>query len=49
MSYFEKRAGEVREIASRIEATDKEIDDMVFELYGLTKEERTVVLESNKK
>ena len=49
MSYFEKRASEVREIASRIEATDKEIDDMVFELYGLTEEERRVVLESNRK
>ncbi len=46
MSYFEKRASEVREIASRIEATDKEIDEMVFELYGLTEDERKVVLES---
>lgn len=45
MSYFHKRSAEVREIASRIEATDKEIDEMVFELYGLTEEERRVVLE----
>jgi hypothetical protein len=49
MSYFEKRASEVREIANRIEATDKEIDEMVFDLYGLSEEERRVVLESNPK
>lgn len=46
MNYFEKRASEVREIVSRIETTDKEIDEMVFELYGLTEEERRVVLEA---
>ncbi len=49
MSYFGKRKTEMREIVNRIDATDKEIDKMVFELYGLTEEERKVVLESNGK
>lgn len=46
MSYFEKRATEVRAIASQIEATDKEIDEMVFDLYGLTEDEKRVVINS---
>jgi tRNA1(Val) A37 N6-methylase TrmN6 len=46
MKYFDKRKSEVRDIAAKIEATDKEIDEMVFELYWLTEEERKVVLES---
>jgi hypothetical protein len=49
MAYFDKRATEVRDIVSRIAATDCEIDDMVFELYGLSDEEKRVVLESNGK
>lgn len=49
MSYFGKRKTEMNEIASRIDATDKEIDEMVFELYGLTEEERKVVLGSSEK
>ena len=49
MFYFDKRKSEVRDIVARIEATDKEIDEMVFELYGLTEEEKKVVLESNGK
>lgn len=49
MNYFEKRSMEVREIVSRIEATDKEIDEMVFELYGLNEEEKRIILESNGK
>ena len=46
MAYFDKRKSEVSALVARIETTDKEIDDMVFELYGLTQEEREVVLES---
>lgn len=46
MSYFDKRKTEICDIVARIDTTDKEIDDMVFELYGLTEEERMVVLES---
>ena len=49
MTYFNKRKSEVRDIVARIDATDKEIDEMVFELYGLSEEEKRVVLESNKK
>ncbi len=32
-----------RLIELQIEATDREIDDLVFDLYGLTPEERAVV------
>ena len=49
MTYFDKRKSEVSALVARIEATDTEIDEMVFELYGLTEEERKVVLESNGK
>ena len=49
MAYFDKRKSEVSALVARIDATDREIDDMVFELYGLTAEEKKVVLESNGK
>lgn len=46
MSYFETRRAEVRAIDAEIRKTDNEIDNMVFDLYGLTEEERRVVLNS---
>ena len=49
IAYFDKRKSEVSALVARIDATDREIDDMVFELYGLTAEEKKVVLESNGK
>jgi hypothetical protein len=49
MTYFDKRKAEVCDIVAKIETTDKEIDEMVFELYGLSDEEKRVVLESNGK
>lgn len=44
MSYFETRRAEVRAIDAEIRKTDNEIDNMVFDLYGLTEEERAIVL-----
>ncbi len=44
MTYFEIRRTEVRSIDAEIRKTDMEIDNMVFDLYGLTEEERRVVL-----
>lgn len=44
MQYFETRRAEVRAIDADIRKTDAEIDTMVFDLYGLTEEERGVVL-----
>ena len=41
--YFEKEKKKVLEIKSQIDATDKEIDQMVYELYGLTEEEIGIV------
>ena len=46
MQYFETRRTEVREIDTEICKTDTEIDTMVFDLYGLTEEERGIVLHS---
>ena len=46
MQYFETRRAEVRAIDAEIRKTDTEIDNMVFDLYGLTEEERRVVLGS---
>ncbi len=44
MQYFETRRAEVRAIDAEIRKTDAEIDTMVFDLYGLTEEERKIVL-----
>jgi hypothetical protein len=44
--YFESYKKEVSELKSQIDAYDKQIDEMVFDLYGLTQEEREVVLKS---
>ena len=40
---FERLKKEAQSIKGVIDSTDKEIDEMVYELYGLTKEERGIV------
>lgn len=44
--YFTTEATKLRTIKTQIETTDKEIDAMVYELYGLTKEEIEIVEKS---
>jgi hypothetical protein len=44
MQYFDAKKQEIIELKHTINVTDREIDDMVFDLYGLTEEERKVVL-----
>lgn len=44
--YFTAEAKKVNAIKKQIETTDKEIDKMVYELYGLTKEEIEIVEKS---
>jgi hypothetical protein len=44
MRYFQKEKAEILALKTQIDAVDREIDDMVFDLYGLTEEERKVVL-----
>ena len=44
MEFFEKNKKELIELKAQIDSTDREIDEMVFDLYGLTEEERRVVL-----
>lgn len=41
--YFEAEAAKALELKRSIDATDREIDRMVYELYGLTEEEIAVV------
>ncbi|MBR3522272.1 MAG: N-6 DNA methylase [Prevotella sp.] len=43
--YFTERVAECQEITAQIKATDNEIDNRVFDLYGLTEEERRIVIE----
>ncbi|QIA08849.1 Eco57I restriction-modification methylase domain-containing protein [Draconibacterium halophilum] len=43
MQYFNEQKEKAQTIKSEIEKTDKEIDRMVFELYGLTEEEIKIV------
>ena len=43
MEFFEEKKSEVEFLKIEIEKTDKEIDQMVYELYGLTEEEIKIV------
>ena len=43
--YFNQRVAEYPELTAQITATDNEIDNRVFYLYGLTEEERRIVME----
>ena len=43
--FFNERVAECRELSAQIKATDEEIDNKVFDLYGLTEEERKIVME----
>ena len=44
--YFRERVAECQELSAQIKATDEEIDNKVFDLYGLTEEERKIVMEA---
>ena len=44
--YFDSYKTEIVAIKTKIDACDKQIDDMVFDLYGLSEEERDVVINS---
>lgn len=44
--YFDQEKSKALEIQSKIERTDKEIDQMVYKLYGLSKEEIRIVEKS---
>ena len=41
--YFDQEKSKALEIQSKIESTDQEIDQMVYELYGLSEEEILIV------
>lgn len=41
--YFDQEKSKALEIQSKIAATDKEIDQMVYQLYGLTAEEISII------
>jgi len=43
MDFFGQKKAQAEELKSQIAQTDKEIDSMVYELYGLTEEEIGVV------
>ena len=45
--YFNSYKSEINQLQSKIEKTDKEIDQMVYELYGLTEDEIKIVEEAN--
>jgi hypothetical protein len=44
--YFNQRVAECQDLSAQIKATDTEIDKRVFDLYGLTEEERKIVMEA---
>ena len=43
MSYFKEQKAKAQALQAQIDRTDKEIDRMVYALYGLTEEEVAVV------
>jgi len=43
MELFEEKKAEVVALQEEIDKTDREIDQMVYELYGLTEEEINIV------
>ena len=43
--FFNGRVAECQELSAQIKDTDNEIDNRVFDLYGLTEEERRIVME----
>ena len=43
-NFFNERVAICRELSAQIKATDEEIDNKVFDLYGLTEEERRIVI-----
>lgn len=47
MQYFTEQRQKANELKTEIDKTDKEIDQMVYELYGLTEEEINIVEEAN--
>ena len=44
--FFNASAAECQQLTAQIAATDAEIDTKVFDLYGLTDEERKIVMEA---
>ncbi len=48
MQYFKEQKQKAEELKAEIDKTDKEIDQMVYELYGLTDEEIAIVEEATK-
>jgi len=48
MELFESKKAEVQSLQTQIDQTDREIDQMVYELYGLTEEEIKIVEEAVK-
>ena len=48
MLYFNEQKLKAEELKAEIDKTDKEIDQMVYELYGLTKEEIEIVENATK-
>jgi len=43
MEYFHKKKAEANALQSEIDLIDKEIDQMVYALYGLSEEEVKIV------
>lgn len=48
MEYFNEQKQKAQELKTKIDKTDKEIDQIVYELYGLTPEEIEIVENATK-
>ena len=43
LEFFERHKRELTELKEKIDITDREIDKMVFDLYGISEEERQII------
>jgi hypothetical protein len=48
-SFGEKRTDERAKVEENIKKTDNEIDTLVYDLYGISKDERKIIDDSTKK
>jgi len=46
LDFFEKNKKEILEILEKINKTNEEINEIVFTLYNITKEEKEIIIQS---
>jgi len=45
MPLFQEKVKELEELSKTIDRLDSELDEVVFELYGITEEEKAIIMQ----